>query len=139
MPGPPCITATPDPLTAIAGAWSYTNTTLTEGAGQTIKARVLDASGNASDFSAITTFTIDRTAPTSALTLAALPSADDTGRLQTDGITQQNFPTISGSGATSGARVQIFNGTATTPLATFTADGGGNFSGQVVLHVALVG
>ena len=118
--------------TASAGAWSYT-TTLPEAAGQTLKARVLDASGNASSFSADTTFTIDRTAPTSALTLGALSSADDTGRLQTDGITQQNYPTVSGSGASAGARVQIFNGNGTTALATFTADGSGNFSGKVAL------
>jgi hypothetical protein len=98
-----------------------------------IKARVIDGQGNISGFSAETPVTIDRTAPTSSLTLNDLSATDDSGRSNSDGIIQQTQPTISGSGASANAKVQIFNGTNTTPLATLTANDSGAFSGFVSL------
>ena len=98
-----------------------------------IKARVIDGQGNISGFSAETPVTIDRTAPTSSLTLNDLSATDDSGRSNSDGIIQQTQPTISGSGASADAKVQIFNGTNTTPLATLTANDSGAFSGFVSL------
>nr|CBA28118.1 hypothetical protein Csp_A05680 [Curvibacter putative symbiont of Hydra magnipapillata] len=104
-----------------------------------IKARVLDAQGNASAFTTgisgtdTLSLTIDRTAPVTNLTFVGGLSVDS-GRNSTDGVTNESTQTLTVSGATPGSRVQIFNGTSTTALATLTETSiPGTFSGQVTL------
>jgi large repetitive protein len=117
--------------TTTAGAWSITLTNIAEGANQKLTARVVDSLGHSSAFSPETTIAVDRSGASNVLTLNPLSVTDDTGRLNTDGITKTPNPVISGTGAPANAKVNIYNGNVL--LTTLTADATGHFSGQVTL------
>ncbi len=57
-----------------------------------------------------------------------LATASDSGSSSTDNITNDTTPTITGSGAVSGATVTLYDTDGTTSLGTATADGSGNWS-----------
>ena len=67
-------------------------------------------------------------------TVAAAPSApdliaaSDSGTSNTDNLTSDTTPTVTGSGAEAGATVTLFDTNGTTVLGTATADGSGNWS-----------
>lgn len=85
-----------DPVTVANNAWECTPTTpFAEGA-HTVTAKLTDAANNTSDISSEIAFTIDTTAP-GTLEIPALQSSSDTGASQTDGITSQTKPTITGT------------------------------------------
>ena len=109
-----------------SGNWSITSSTLASGA-HTLTTKVTDAAGNTSAASAGLTVTIDTTAP-SASNAPDLASGSDTGASNTDNLTNATTPTITGSGAESGATVKLYDTDGTTLLGTTTADGSGNWS-----------
>ncbi len=107
-----------------AGAWTFTTAALPDGA-HSFTVVATDLAGNVSTASAALVVTIDN----AALAPAApdLDAASDTGTSNTDNLTNDNTPTLSGTGAEAGATVQLFSGT-TPLLPTTTADGSGNWT-----------
>jgi hypothetical protein len=108
-----------------SGDWSfdYTGTALDDG-DYDITAKATDTAGNESDESTVLTVTID--------TVAAAPSAPDLvaasdSNINDDDITNDDTPTVSGSGAEAGATVTLYDTDGTTVLGTNVADGSGNW------------
>ncbi len=100
------------------GTWSYVVPgTLTDGTTYNFRARAVDAVGNLSFSTANNGFlvTIDTTAP-GAPTI--INFSNDTGTSPTDGITNDNTLTITGTAASDAAEVEIFNGTTSLGKAT---------------------
>ena len=108
-----------------SGNWSFTPGTMSENThGITVKAT--DAAGNTSVASSTLSITIDASAP-SAPGTPDLDTASDSGSSNTDNITNDTTPTLSGSGAEANSTVTVtsnVNGELGTP----SADGSGNWS-----------
>ncbi|SOH93972.1 Hemolysin-type calcium-binding repeat-containing protein [Monaibacterium marinum] len=105
-----------------SGNWSFTAGTLTDGA-KALTAVATDAAGNSSAASAALNVTIDTSAP--ATPTIDLDAASDSGSSDTDNVTGDATPSLSGT-AEANASVEIFDGS--TSLGTVTADGSGNWS-----------
>ncbi|WP_296949419.1 Ig-like domain-containing protein [uncultured Massilia sp.] len=78
------------------------------------------------DYTTGQTFSLDHTAPAAVAGFAIL-GADDTGRLDTDGITNVAAPRISGSGEAN-ATIKLYDTDGTTLLGQTTADGSGKWT-----------
>ena len=103
-------------VTGTSLTWS---TTL--GASNTLKLKVTDAAGN--DGAVLSqAYVLDASAP-SAPSTADLATGSDTGASNTDNITADNTPTLTGT-AESGATVTLYDTDGTTVLGTTTATGG---------------
>jgi len=116
-----------------SGNWSATASALSEGA-HTITARVVDSAGNEGADSAGLSITIDTTGPV--VSTPDMTAATDTGSSDTDNITNNRRPTLSGT-APAGTIVQLFldyagNGDPYDPLnenlGSVVANGSGNWS-----------
>ncbi|WP_052696984.1 Ig-like domain-containing protein [Pantoea sp. SM3] len=104
------------------GAWSWTSTTLTEGA-HTITATATDAAGNVSP-AASTNFIVDTVVPNTVTNLVV--TNDNTSTVvPTGGSTNDNTPTLTGT-AEANAIVTVYDGT--TVLGSTTASGTGAWS-----------
>ena len=108
-----------------SGNWSFTSSALSAGA-HTLTAKQTDTAGNTSVASSGLSVSIDTTA--TAPTGLDLDVGSDTGSSNSDNITNDTTPTISGGGAESGATVTLYDTDGTTSLGTATADGSGNWS-----------
>ncbi|PJZ03879.1 Ig-like domain repeat protein [Pantoea rodasii] len=104
------------------GAWSWTSTTLGEGA-HTITATATDAAGNVSP-AATTNFTVDTVVPNTVTNLVVTNDVTATA-VPTGGSTNDNTPTLSGT-AEANAIVTVYDGT--TVLGSVTASGTGTWS-----------
>ena len=116
------------------GVWSFTPTVDVVGAGGgdvTFTAIAVDAAGNASN-PANLTINVDLTAPTAPSGLDLL-TADDSGSSNSDDLTKDNTPRISGT-AEAGTTVELFNGE--TSLGTAIADQSGQWT---ITSTALTG
>ncbi len=108
-----------------SGNWEIVSTSLTDG-DHTLKVKQTDIAGNESGFSTGLVVTIDTVANSlSALDLAA---ASDTGASDSDNITKDNTPTVTGSGAEEGATVTLYDSDGTTVLGTDVAAADGTWS-----------
>ena len=114
--------------TAVAdasGNWTITSSPLFDGV-HSLTATQTDIAGNTSVVSAALSVTVD--------TVAAAPSApdliaaSDSGTSNTDNVTSDNTPTVTGSGAEAGATVTLFDTNGTTVLGTAVADALGNWT-----------
>jgi len=111
-----------------SGAWSIADgTPLSNGNTYQYSAMATDLAGNTSGASANYAVTVDTTAP-SAPSAPDLMSSSDSGSSNTDNITNDNTPTVTGSGAEAGATVTLYDTNGTTVLGTTTADGSGNWT-----------
>ena len=107
-----------------SGEWNKTvPTALAEGT-YNFTATATDIAGNVSSPSAIKTIVIDNTAPNQPGT-PVLDAASDTGASNSDGITNDNTPTIKGT-AEANSTVSIYNGS--TLVTTAPADNSGAWS-----------
>ncbi|MDE1716337.1 Ig-like domain-containing protein, partial [Chromobacterium amazonense] len=79
-----------------SGVWSYNLSTSLPNGNHGARVTATDAAGNVSALSAAYSITIDTTAP-NVPTGLALSAATDTGSSHSDGITDNNQPTITGS------------------------------------------
>ncbi|ALV91137.1 Ig-like domain-containing protein [Pantoea vagans] len=104
------------------GAWSWTSTTLAEGA-HTITATATDAAGNVSNTPSIT-FTVDTVVPNAVTNLVVTNDITSTA-VPNGGSTNDNTPTLSGT-AEANAIVTVYDGT--TVLGSTTASGTGAWS-----------
>jgi hypothetical protein len=105
------------------GSWSITSGKLADGEHH-LTAKATDAAGNVSLVSEELVFTTD----TKAVLVTAAPLLDaqfDSGRSQSDGITNVTTPTVSGV-TEAGASVALYDGT--TLVGSVTADNDGNWS-----------
>jgi hypothetical protein len=73
------------------------------------------------------TYTLDTTPPTAPSGLD-MTAGSDSGISDTDNITSDTTPTLTGGGAEAGATVKLYDTDGTTLLGTTTADGSGNWS-----------
>ncbi|MFS2161100.1 Ig-like domain-containing protein [Pseudomonas sp. Pseusp122] len=107
-----------------SGIWSITSSALSQGS-HSLTTKQVTLAGNTSVASAVTSLTIDTTAPVppGGLTLAA---ASDSGTLG-DGITTVTTPSISGT-AEANSKVTLYDSDGTTVLGTTTASGAGAWS-----------
>lgn len=107
-----------------SGIWSITSSALSQGS-HSLTTKQVTLAGNTSVASAVTTLTIDTTAPIppGGLTLAA---ASDSGTLG-DGITNVTTPSISGT-AEANSKVTLYDSDGATVLGTATASGAGAWS-----------
>lgn len=110
-----------------AGAWTFTpDTALGEGS-HSFTVRATDPLGNVSQVSNTWSVVVDLTAPT----VPTLDTVNDnvpggvTGDLTSGQVTNDNTPTISGTGQT-GSTIHIMNNG--TPIGLATVDGNGNWS-----------
>jgi large repetitive protein len=106
-----------------SGNWSITSSVLTTGA-HTLTATSTDAAGNTSGASAGLSVTIDTTAPNAPGT-PDLATASDSGSSTSDNLTNDNTPTLTGTGEI-GSLITLYDGA--TPVGTATVDGSGNWS-----------
>ncbi len=108
-----------------SGNWTITSSNLADG-NHSLTVKQTDIAGNTSAASGGLTVHID--------TAAALPSApdlaaaSDSGKSSTDNITNDNTPTVSGSGAEAGATVTLYDSDGTKVLGTATADVSGKWT-----------
>ncbi len=107
-----------------SGVWSYNLSSPLADGNHSIRATATDAAGNVSGQSSGYIVTIDTTAP-NAPTGLALSAATDTGSSHSDGITDNNQPTITGSAETNSTVTVYVDGTA---VGTATANGSGVWS-----------
>ncbi|HEY6529658.1 MAG TPA: DUF4347 domain-containing protein, partial [Cellvibrionaceae bacterium] len=101
-----------------SGKWSLTSTKLSEGT-HSVSAKITDIAGNVSSASSTLNVTIDLTAPVGTPGTPVMDSGSDTGSSNSDGITTNDSPSISGSGVEAGGYVQVYDGADPTPIATF--------------------
>ena len=107
-----------------SGKWSITSSKLSEGS-HNITVKVTDVAGNVSAASSALTVEIDTSVPTAPT--IKLDPASDSGISSSDGITNINMPTFTGT--TEGyAIINLFDTNGKTILATTTADSLGNWS-----------
>lgn len=92
----------------------------------TVFARQTDVAGNISGYSENLTFTVDLQAPDTPESTPDIGAGEDSGTFGNDNITSVTNPTISGTGVTAGAKVNIYVGG--TLLTTVTANGNGEWS-----------
>lgn len=102
-----------------SGAWTVTTTALTDGV-RSVTTTATDSSDNASAASAALSVTIDSLAPAAPST-PDLEPASDSGMLDTDNITSDSTPTLSGTAET-GATATLYEGS--TFLGSGPASGG---------------
>jgi hypothetical protein len=107
-------------VTAGVGGWTYIPGALTQGS-HTITAVSTDTAGNVSAASSGLTITVDTNAPATPGT-PVLATASDTGSSNSDGVTADAAPTLSGT-AENGSTVDIYDGA--TLLDTVIAGVGG--------------
>ncbi|MBM2885631.1 DUF4347 domain-containing protein [Chromobacterium phragmitis] len=107
-----------------SGVWSYNLSTSLPNGNHGARVTATDAAGNVSALSAAYSITIDTTAP-NVPTGLALSAATDTGSSHSDGITDNNQPTITGSAEANSTVTVYVDGTA---LGTATANGSGVWS-----------
>jgi len=108
------------------GSWSIDSTTLTHG-DHDLTATYTDPAGNESDPSSALTVTIDTMAPAAPGT-PDLAATSDSGISDTDDITSDNTPTITGTGGTPGDTVTLYDTDGTTVLGTVTVAPDGSWS-----------
>ncbi len=106
-----------------SGNWAFTSGPLGDGV-HDISAVATDAAGNTSTVSASLAVTIDTSAP-AAPSMPDLDASSDTGISDTDNITSDTTPTLTGT-AEPNSSVDLFDGA--TSLGTTTADGSGDWS-----------
>ena len=106
------------------GAWSFTPQSALNWGSYSLTAIATDLAGNQSAPSASTTITIDGQAPIAPV-IAGLKSNTDTGRSNSDGITSNTRPTLTGSAAANAVVVISLDG---APLASVSADSNGTWS-----------
>ncbi len=104
-----------------SGNYIITVTALNEGTHK-LTAIATDTAGNTSAASSALNITVDTTAPS--IPTIVLATASDTGSSNTDNITNDNTPIITGT-AEADATVKIYNGT--TEVGSATADASGNY------------
>jgi hypothetical protein len=108
------------------GAWTFTPTTpLTEGE-HSLTTTATDKAGNTSAPSDAFELTTDYSAPDASK--VAITDVNDqvglvTGSVSAGGMTDDNRPTISGTGAEAGNTITVYNGTTVIGTATVQADG----------------
>ncbi|RZL32255.1 MAG: DUF4347 domain-containing protein, partial [Rubrivivax sp.] len=107
--------------TATGGVWSITSSALAAGA-HSLAVKATDAAGNTSAASAALSVIIDAVAP-AAPGGPVLATGSDSGASNSDGITSDTTPTISGT-AEAGSTVTLYDTDGTTVLGTTTATGG---------------
>ena len=108
-----------------SGKWAITSSKMTQGT-HTLTVKVTDIAGNVSTASSALSVVIDTTVPATPAA-PTLDMASDSGVSSSDGITNINMPTITGT--TEGyAIVNLFDTNGKTILATTTADSLGNWS-----------
>jgi hypothetical protein len=108
---------------ASTGAWSVASAALADGV-HALTARAIDVAGNISAPSAPLMVTIDRKAP-AIVAGPLLDPSSDTGRSNSDGITADTTPTVSGI-TEAGATVVLYDGT--TAIGSAVADANGAWS-----------
>ena len=108
-----------------SGNWSITSSILAAG-NHTLTATATDGSNNVSSASSGLSITIDTTAPNAPST-PDLSAVSDTGISNTDNITSNTTPTVTGT-AEANSTVKLYDTDGTTELGTATADGSGNWS-----------
>lgn len=106
---------------ATGGSWAIPSSNLSQGT-HIVTARATDAAGNVGDASTGLSVTIDTLAP-AAPSAPDLASASDTGVSNSDNITTDTTPTVSGT-AEAGATVTLYDTDGTTVLGTGIATGG---------------
>ncbi|MCP4856076.1 MAG: hypothetical protein GY903_16450, partial [Fuerstiella sp.] len=107
------------------GDWTFTASTLADGL-HNLTAAATDAAGNVSAASGVLTVTIDTAAPATPAT-PDLDAGSDTGSSNTDDITADETPTISGT-AEANATVEMFGGTTAPGTTTVNTLGSGPFT-----------
>ncbi|WP_420388680.1 Ig-like domain-containing protein [Marinobacter sp.] len=108
------------------GTWSITpNASLSEGS-HDLSVTMTDAAGNESGPSSVLTLVVDTTAP-DAPSAPVLDSGSDSGT-QGDNTTNNTQPAVTGSGATPGDTVTLYDTDSTTILGTGTVAGDGTWS-----------
>ncbi len=113
-------------IVAVNGTWSVTpDAPLTEGS-HSLSVTMTDAAGNESDPSATLSLVIDTTAPDAPST-PVLDSSSDSGT-EGDNITNDTRPAITGSGATPGDAVTLYDTDGTSVLGTAMVAGDGTWS-----------
>lgn len=106
---------------ATGGSWAIASSNLSQGT-HIVTARATDAAGNVGAASTGLSVTIDTLAP-AAPSAPDLASASDTGVSNSDNITTDTTPTVSGT-AEAGATVTLYDTDGTTVLGTGIATGG---------------
>ncbi|MBY0239695.1 MAG: DUF4214 domain-containing protein, partial [Burkholderiaceae bacterium] len=110
--------------TTTVGANTWTLSSQTLAASNTLKVRVSDTAGNSGTV-ASQAYVLDQSAPSAPTT--TLATASDSGTSSSDGVTSVTTPVISGT-AEANASVTLYDTDGTTVLGTTTADGSGNWS-----------
>lgn len=108
-----------------SGNWSITARELSEGL-HNITAKQTDPAGNQSVASAVLAVTVDTTI--AAPTALDLRNSSDSGSSNTDDLTNDTTPTITGTAVEANATVTLYDTDGTTVLGTTTADGSGIWS-----------
>ncbi|WP_233169689.1 Ig-like domain-containing protein, partial [Serratia sp. ASV30] len=109
------------------GDWSFTpGTALSQEGEHRFTVTATDAAGNVSDKSNTFVLILDLTAPDASK--VAITGVDDqvgavTGNVVSGGITDDNRPTIHGTGAEAGNTITVYNGSKAIGSATVQADG----------------
>jgi len=112
------------------GKWTVTSSKLSEGT-HSLTAKVSDVAGNYSSASTKLDVKVDLTAPVGTPGTPVMASASDTGSSNSDGITNNDSPSISGSGVEADGYVEVYDGADPTPIATFAVDGSGKWSNSL--------
>lgn len=90
------------------GGWTYTTPALAEGK-HAFYVRLVGIGGGSDNYSDALAVTIDTRAPNKP-NRPLLDAASDTGVSSTDGITKDNTPTLKGSAAEDGGKIEIYDG-----------------------------
>lgn len=90
------------------GGWTYTTPTLAEGK-HAFYVRLVGIGGGSDNYSDALAVTIDTKAPNKP-NRPLLDAASDTGVSSTDGITKDNTPTLKGTAAEDGGKIEIYDG-----------------------------
>ncbi|KZE85321.1 sulfurtransferase, partial [Chromobacterium sp. F49] len=115
-----------------SGAWSYSLSANLPDGNHGARVTATDAAGNVSTLSAAYSITIDTTAP-NAPTGLALATSSDTGSSHSDGITDNNQPTVQGTAEANSTVTVYVDGTA---VGTATANGSGAWSYNLASSLA---
>jgi hypothetical protein len=112
-------------VVASNGTWAATPTNALPDGLNTISVTATDPAGNTSPATTVPV-TIDTTPP--AAPAADVATASDTGASNTDNLTSNNTPTISGAGATPGDTITLYAPNGTTVLGTAVVAAGGTWA-----------
>ncbi|QJD99389.1 Ig-like domain-containing protein [Massilia forsythiae] len=113
-------TDTPD------GSWTYTTPALAEGK-HSLYVRLVGIGGGSDNYSDALAVTIDTRAPNKP-NRPQLDAASDTGVSASDGITKDNTPTLKGSAAEDGGKVEVYDGARLLGSADVGADRAWSFT-----------